>query len=127
MVEEEADIEETEATWQDDTQTATNVFNEIKSLKIYKRKKRSRYSKEYLIDLQIILSLYPKFHNIIRRCLKIPIGIWSKLKKEVEMIEGGSKMPKCRRSIKPSLSEEQKDFIKTIIKPPTHPQTIDSI
>ena len=26
MVEEEADIEETEATWEDDTQTATNVF-----------------------------------------------------------------------------------------------------
>ena len=25
MVEEEADIEETEATWEDDTQTATNV------------------------------------------------------------------------------------------------------
>ena len=26
MVEEEADIEETEATWEDDTQTATNVY-----------------------------------------------------------------------------------------------------
>ena len=26
MVEEEADIEETEATWEDDTQTATNVL-----------------------------------------------------------------------------------------------------
>ena len=35
MVEEEADIEETEATWEDDTQTATNVallYEEIKSL-----------------------------------------------------------------------------------------------
>ena len=29
MVEEEADIEETEATWEDDTQTATNVFSSI--------------------------------------------------------------------------------------------------
>ena len=27
MVEEEADIEETEATWEDDTQTATNVLS----------------------------------------------------------------------------------------------------
>ena len=27
MVEEEADIEETEATWEDDTQTKTNVLN----------------------------------------------------------------------------------------------------
>ena len=26
MVEEEADIEETEATWEDDTQTKTNVY-----------------------------------------------------------------------------------------------------
>ena len=26
MVEEEADIEETEAIWEDDTQTATNVY-----------------------------------------------------------------------------------------------------
>ena len=29
MVEEEVDIEETEATWEDDTQTATNVRNII--------------------------------------------------------------------------------------------------
>ena len=30
MVEEEADIEETEATWEDDTQTATNVRENLR-------------------------------------------------------------------------------------------------
>ena len=32
MVEEEADIEETEATLEDDTQTATNVFQKTKNI-----------------------------------------------------------------------------------------------
>ena len=34
MVEEEADIEETEATWEDDTQTATNVYEILFQLNI---------------------------------------------------------------------------------------------
>ena len=100
------------------------IFKEILCLKSFDRKKRSRYTNENLTDLQRILSLYPLSHNIIRRCLKIPIDIWSKLKKEVEMMEGGLKILKCRHSSKPSLSEKEKVFIKSIVKPPTYPLTI---
>ena len=106
---------------------SNKIFKEILCLKLFDRKKRSRYTKENLTDIQRILSFYPFFHNIIRRYIKIPIGTWSKLKKEIKMMEGGLKIPKRRHSSKPSLGEKEKDFIKAIVKPPTYPLIINSI
>ena len=43
------------------------------------------------------------------------------------MMEGGLKILKCRHNSKPSLGEKEKDFIKSIVKPPTYSLTISSI
>ena len=103
------------------------IFKEIFCLKSFEREKRSIYMQRKILQTYKESYLYPFSHNIIRRYLKIPIGTWSKLKKEVEMMEGGLKIPKCRNNSKPSLGEKEKDFIKAIVKPPTYPLTINSI
>ena len=62
------------------------IFKEINNLKSFSRKKRSWYAKENLDELKTILLKYHHYHKIIRKRLNIPIGTWSKLKREAEML-----------------------------------------
>ena len=103
------------------------MFKEINNLQSFRRKKRSRYSNEYLSELKTILSSYPESQQTIRRCLKIPIGTWYRLKKEMKMIDYGSKFSKRRQNNKYSFNDKEKNFIKKLVKPPTFPLTLNRI
>ena len=103
------------------------AFKEINDLKSFERKKRSWYTKENLIELKTILIKYPHFNSIIRKRLKIPIGTWGKLKKEVEMLSINQWISKRRKNAKYFLDNDENNLVKTLLKPPTTPLTINTI
>ena len=103
------------------------LYIQISSLKSFTRTYRRRYTKENFIELNHIQTLFPNSESTVRKALKIPLGTWSKLLNEIKMMDQRLRVPKCRHNLSSVLKAEEKEFIKDLIKPPTHPLTVNWI
>ena len=65
------------------------LYMQISSLRSFTRTYRRRYTKENLIELNHILTLFPNSESTVKKAFKIPLGTWRKLLNEIKMMDQG--------------------------------------
>ena len=106
---------------------SAEFLENISKLQVHVRRKGSWYSKDYVLQLKLILNKYPDKKSVIRKALKILPTSFGRLLKEIRSSDTFWFIPIWRSRARDYITKQQKAYVEKLVKPLWKSQTISSI